>query len=244
MGQQLSRAAWEIHRPELRRLYIEQKMKLQDIIHHMERSHSFHARYATSKADDSRCRLTFGMMNSIYQYEEAFRTWGFRKNLNKDDYQYIDHRTKKRKAEDEGLEIQRESAVYLNDQRIPPKRIKKALSNLSRPTLPRPANSRLYAMSPPTGSSPNVCYFLVIEHILKFYEAPSPDTPPGLIVRTPHTPHTPATPGNGRPSPAPGNHPGFKIRLDNLPWFQFENLIKTYGKAAAMTVNSMAINAL
>ena len=243
MGQQLPRAEWEIHRPELRRLYIEQKMKLKDIISHMGRSHNFHARYATLKADDSRCRLTCGM-DSEYQYEEKFRTWGFRKNLNKDDYQYIDHRIKKRKAEDEGLEIQRETAVYLNDERIPPKRIKKALSNLSQPTLPRPVNSQLHAMAPPAGSSPKVRHFLVIEHTLRFHEAPSPDTPPGVIVRTPRTPSTPATPGNRRSSPAPGNHPGFEIRLDNLPWFQFENLIKTHGKAAAMTVNSMAINAL
>ncbi|KAF8536580.1 ankyrin repeat-containing domain protein [Trichophaea hybrida] len=89
---------WEHHRPELRKLYIEQGMTLDQIKTYMEEHHSFEA--------------------SKGQYEAAFKNWGFRKNLNFSDWEYVNHQIKKRKAE---------TAVYLNSILIPSKRVRKEL---------------------------------------------------------------------------------------------------------------------
>lgn len=62
-------------------------------------------------------------------------------------------------------------------------------------------------------------------------EAPSPNTPPGIIVRTPRTPHSLGTPGTPNTPKTPGNagNAGVPraIRLNNLPQFMFESILNS-----------------
>jgi hypothetical protein len=58
----------------------------------------------------------------------VLKQWNLRKNLADPEWIAIDHKTKKRKAEN------KESAVYLNEFRIPTKKVKSELARRFPPT--------------------------------------------------------------------------------------------------------------
>jgi len=62
-------------------------------------------------------------------------------------------------------------------------------------------------------------------------QVPSPQTPPGIIIRTPGTPaaHTPGTPGFVGRAPTLENLGTYMLQLDNLPSLQFRRLFAPRG---------------
>jgi hypothetical protein len=98
--------------------------------------------------------------------------------------------------------------VYLNGSLIPAKRVKKEFDRSF--TNPRFVYSY---------SEGELLLYSLSGNILIPAVAPSPQTPPGVLVRTP------GTPGNG----ASYNVATPGIRLDNLPWFQFQEMLESHG---------------
>ncbi|OCL03450.1 hypothetical protein AOQ84DRAFT_262652, partial [Glonium stellatum] len=76
---------WNSHKATIRSLYLEQNRKLADVIEEMKTGY----RFSATKA----------------QYEKHFKSWGFRKNNTKDDWETITLKITKRKREDKQSEV-------------------------------------------------------------------------------------------------------------------------------------------
>jgi len=61
-------------------------------------------------------------LNSDAQYEAQFKKWGFRKNLKKNDWEYVHTRIEQRIIDGRGP-----SAVFHNDTLIPQEKVKKEI---------------------------------------------------------------------------------------------------------------------
>ena len=68
-------------------------------------------------------------MSSKAQYEAQFKKWNWRKNLRKDDWAYV---ARKR---DERHTAGKESAVFFNNIRIPPEKVKREISRQVHPNV-------------------------------------------------------------------------------------------------------------
>ncbi|KAF2105748.1 ankyrin repeat-containing domain protein [Lophiotrema nucula] len=124
-------AELENHRDEIRRLYIDRNMTLAEVAEEMANKH----RIYRTKA----------------QFERVItKTWGFKKNGTSQEWKYIAIRTRERKA------IGRDSAIFLNEQRIPHENLERQL--------------RRYG------------YQNTFEQL---NPAPCPRTPPNVFIRTP-----------------------------------------------------------
>jgi hypothetical protein len=70
-------------------------------------------------------------LNSKAQYENRFKTWDFRKNMNDSEWKFVIRRVNKRKLDG------KESVAYFNDNPIPEKRLKKEECRRILPTYGR-----------------------------------------------------------------------------------------------------------
>ncbi|KAF8248638.1 hypothetical protein K440DRAFT_678818, partial [Wilcoxina mikolae CBS 423.85] len=122
------------------------------------------------------------------------KRWNLRKNLSPQEWKAIEHKTKKRKADD------KDSDIYLNGFLVPRKKVQTGFAHHITPSL---------------------------GHV--YISVPSPQTPPGVIIRTPGTPlaRTPGTPRDAGATGIPAI-PGIHVlRLDNLPWLQLKRLLES-----------------
>ncbi|KAI5802988.1 Clr5 domain-containing protein [Geopyxis carbonaria] len=95
---------WESYKEELRQLYVAQDKGLSSVMEHME--------------------STYGLEASKNEYQRIFKQWDFRKNLTQKEWAFVNHRTRKRKAED----ATKETEVTFQGVRQDPKRVKKELN--------------------------------------------------------------------------------------------------------------------
>jgi hypothetical protein len=132
-------------------------------------------------------------MNSSGQYQRQLNKWGFRKSLQSSsiNWSFIGRRTEKRK-----LHQGKDSEVYINGVQLPPQKLK------------RVKYREAFTTSEAVFSGGKIYSDSLDYTVANACQAPSPDTPEGVIVCTP------ATPG---------------VHLDwnpTLPWLRFARILR------------------
>ncbi|OOQ88199.1 hypothetical protein PEBR_14255 [Penicillium brasilianum] len=121
-------SAWEAHRPEIERLYLKEKITLDELVKIM-------------------C-VEYKFKKTPNEYQSRFRKWNVRKRYGKQIWIYIDGQLKKRKG--------RETDVFIDGELQMPCRVRREIGRQA--------------------------FQSTIDRI---HSAPSPDTPPGVVVCSP-----------------------------------------------------------
>ncbi|KAL4779059.1 ankyrin repeat-containing domain protein [Aspergillus varians] len=189
---------WEQYKDEIEQLYVRENKSLRQVQDSMAEK-GFHKTWMFRSIIES-------------QYETQFAKWNLRedKEPGATDLESFARRVEKRK------QIGETSEVFANGEQYPPEKLRKVLSE---PIFGDGLNSTAETFSGPGGE------FLFENMVVEGEEeadeaAPSPNTPEGIIVRTPKPPKASATlegPSKSLPS----------VWSPSLPWARFYNLLQS-----------------
>ncbi|ORY02854.1 ankyrin repeat-containing domain protein [Clohesyomyces aquaticus] len=104
------RKEWERHRETIRQLYLINEQYLKDVIETMKTQHGFERKK--------------------YQYEHAFKEWGWKKSLSRKEWKATIHRVQKRQHERPGVKLE----VMAYGKRVSSEKLKKAMSRYNHTT--------------------------------------------------------------------------------------------------------------
>ncbi|KAI0410273.1 ankyrin repeat-containing domain protein [Xylaria grammica] len=111
---------WELHKKEISCLYLLEKLSLKDVLTHMKVKHNFDKKK--------------------HQYEYQFKKWGFKKNIDRDVWQYVGHRIQKRKR------LGKKSEITLYGRKFPSEKLRKRVQRYT--TIPTADDFRRGVLTP------------------------------------------------------------------------------------------------
>src|SRR5436190_12120057 len=117
---------WDSYKEILQHLFLTENRTLKSVKEFMNDTYGFRARYTWTL--DSEAIIT-NLVNSIAQYENRFKKWGFRKKQTARKWIDVQGRVEKRKRDG------KESNVYNGGRLVPQKKVRKEISRHNFPTI-------------------------------------------------------------------------------------------------------------